>query len=179
MPSKNITDKNESDPWIISITRPNGYLHSEAFREAAEALKENFRSQGDTAIIEENTTSITTKTIILGAHLLEDFPDESNAYIYNLEKLPTFNFEENQTYKKILSKANIIDYCSQNINILGNMGIKPRGMIRIWHCKKWERIHRPSKPTYHVLVIGSITERRAGLIKELEANGIKILTLFG
>jgi len=179
MPSKNITDKNESDPWIISITRPNGYLHSEAFREAAEALKENFRSQGDTAIIEENTTSITTKTIILGAHLLEDFPDESNAYIYNLEKLPKFNFEENQTYKKILSKANVIDYCTQNINILGNMGIKARGMIRIWHCKKWERIHRPSKPTYHVLVIGSITERRAGLIKELEANGIKILTLFG
>ncbi len=179
MPSKNINDKNESDQWTISITRPNGYLHSEAFREVAEALKENFRSQGNAAIIEENTARLTNKTIILGAHLLEDYPEECNAYIYNLEKLPTLDFKKNHTYKNILGKANIIDYCSQNIKILKKMGIIPRGILRIWHCKKWERIHRPSKPTNPVLVIGSITDRRAKIIKNLEKNGINVITLFG
>ena len=172
----NFADEN---PWIISITRPRGYIHSEAFREIAEALKEKFRESGDQAYITENVETYNSKTIILGAHLLTEFPEECNAYVYNLEKLSEKSLEFNKIYTQILRVAKVIDYCSLNAELLGNAGIKVIGILRIWHTSKWERIVRPSKPIYEVVIVGSITERRKRIITHLRNQGIEIITLFG
>ena len=172
----NFADENT---WTISITRPKGYIHSEAFREIAEALKEKFRESCVQAYITENVETYNSKTIILGAHLLTEFPEECNAYVYNLEKLSEKSLEFNKIYTQILRVAKVIDYCSLNAELLSNAGIKVIGILRIWYTSKWERIVRPSKPIYEVVIVGSITERRERIITNLRNQGIEIITLFG
>src|SRR5215471_6842872 len=54
----------------ITLIRPQGYLHTEAFREIAETLQYGLEGLGHTARIQENAVDSSAVNIILGAHLL-------------------------------------------------------------------------------------------------------------
>src|SRR5580698_9627753 len=54
----------------ITLVRPDGYLHTEAFREVAETLKFGLQSLGHTAHIQENAVDAMATNVLLGAHLL-------------------------------------------------------------------------------------------------------------
>src|SRR5579871_4781030 len=74
----------------ITLIRPQGYLHTEAFREIAETLQFGLRSLGHAANIEENVVDPRATNIVLGAHLLPPGPPPtlpSGSIVYNLEQL--------------------------------------------------------------------------------------------
>src|SRR5580658_4511666 len=74
----------------ITLVRPDGYLHTEAFREIAETLQCGLQGLGHTAHIQENAVDAIATNVLLGAHLLT--PDEASivppgSIVYNLEQL--------------------------------------------------------------------------------------------
>ena len=74
----------------ITLVRPEGFLHTEAFREVAETLQCGLRSLGHTVHIQENAVDAMATNILLGAHLLS--PEEAlivppGSIVYNLEQL--------------------------------------------------------------------------------------------
>lgn len=74
----------------ITLIRPEGFLHTEAFREVAETLQFGLRSFGHTARIQENVLDGAAANLMLDSHLLS--PADALALpfgsiLYNLEQL--------------------------------------------------------------------------------------------
>ncbi len=76
--------------FLISIVRPSGYAHADAFKELAETLMFGLRRLGYAAIIRENQLSTESQTILLGANLLGPeliYQLPPSTIIYNLEQI--------------------------------------------------------------------------------------------
>jgi hypothetical protein len=74
----------------ITLVRPQGFLHTEAFREVAETLQFGLRSIGHSVEIQENVFEAGATNVLLGAHLLS--PQQAltvpeGSILYNLEQL--------------------------------------------------------------------------------------------
>ena len=114
--------------YLISIIRPNDYLHSEAFREIAETLQYGFRSLGHNSGILENVldSNVNVTNIILGAHLLSESETKSippNSIIYNMEQLGSATLSE--AYYQLAQRYRIWDYTPLN--------------IEKWQQRQWRR----------------------------------------
>ena len=114
--------------YLISIMRPEGYLHSSCFFEIAETLQYGLRSLGHDAVVAENTAGPHATTIILGAHLISPqnlgaLPD--GTIIYNLEQLGDKNVPS--YYYPLVSRYQIWDASPQNIE----------------RWKQWNCVHAP------------------------------------
>ena len=165
----------------VTLIRPQGYLHSEAFREIAETLQFGLRSLGHSAGIAENAVDRTATNLILGAHLLSPkhvplIPQGS--IIYNLEQLPGEQLP--RTYEQLARRHQIWDYSQRNIEIWKNLacGFAPVH-VPVGYVPELTRI--PAAPTQDidVLFYGSLNERRNRILKELKNLGINVHAVFG
>ena len=77
----------------VCIIRPFGYLHSEAFRDAAERIEAEAQRRGFRCKITENKIEAGWKNIVFGAHTrineIEKLKDE-DILLINLERLEEF-----------------------------------------------------------------------------------------
>src|ERR1051326_5653409 len=100
----------------ITPIRPQGYLHTEAFREIAETLQYGLEKLGHTARIQENVLDSSAANIILGAHLLSAEQMRSlppGSIIYNLEQLEGAQLRPQ--YFDLASSHRIWDYDVKNL----------------------------------------------------------------
>jgi len=167
--------------YQVTLIRPQGYLHTEAFRELAETLQIGFESLGHTSQIRENELEPGWTHVILGAHLLP--PDRMHAVppgsvIYNLEQLG--GAELRPEYYELACRHHIWDYDLRNIAKWKAMGCSCAPVhVPIGYVPELTRIPASPRPDIDVLFYGSVNERRARILNALKSAGIKVHIVFG
>src|ERR1700691_913216 len=165
----------------ITVIRPQGYLHTEAFRELAETLQAALRSLGHTARTEENLFDPGWTNLILGAHLLA--PDQmqtipQGSIIYNLEQLggPLLK----RAYYEIATRRQVWDYDLRNIAYWKQFnGAYAPVHVPIGYVPELSRIAPLPRQDIDVLFYGSLNDRRNHILNALKNAGVKVHSAFG
>jgi hypothetical protein len=167
--------------YHITIARPQGYIHSDCFREAAETLQSALRSLGHSVEIGENTINSLLTNIIFGAHLLSEQEARSlpaSTIVYNLEQLGGASLPS--WYMVLASQLLIWDYSPLNLARWKLVPcLEPPVLAEIGFVPELRRI--PSAPVQDidVLFYGSLNERRTGILRALDAAGVRVHCAFG
>jgi SAM-dependent methyltransferase len=165
----------------ITLVRPSGFLHTEAFREVAETLQFGLRSIGHTAQIQENAFDAATTNVLLGAHLLS--PQQALAVppgsiLYNLEQLdgPTLSAQ----FYEAARRHQVWDYSLQNIKKWEGLNCAYRPVyVPLGYVPELSRINTSPIQDIDVLFYGSLNERRNFIVEALRNAGAKVQTVFG
>jgi SAM-dependent methyltransferase len=165
----------------IALIRPQGYIHSEAFREAAETLQFGLRNLGHTAQIGENVVDSTATNILLGAHLLPPVDSQTvppGSILYNLEQLGGASLSP--AYYELASRHQVWDYSLRNIEKWRAMNC-PRSPVHVplGYVPELSRIKASAAQDIDVLFYGSLNERRSSILKTLQDSGVKVHIVFG
>ena len=165
----------------ITLIRPEGFLHTEAFREVAETLQFGLRSLGHTARIEENVLDAAATNLILGSHLLS--PADAlmlplGSILYNLEQLGGPSLPKQ--FYEVAMKHRVWDYSLKNIETWNVMKCAyPPVHVPLGYVPELSRIKAQPAPDIDVLFYGSLNERRIRIVKDLKDAGVKVHTAFG
>jgi hypothetical protein len=165
----------------VIVVRPQGYLHSEAFRELAETLQLGLASLGHTAQIQENLFDPGATNILLGAHLLS--PQQamlvpSGSVIYNLEQLNGADLPA--IYYELASHQQVWDYSLENLEKWNTMACAfPPVHVPLGYVPELTRIPAAHMQDIDVLFYGSLNERRNLILNALRDAGAKVRAQFG
>jgi Macrocin-O-methyltransferase (TylF) len=167
--------------YVITVIKPEGYIHSECFREIAETLQFGLRSLGHEALILDNLVDPNAINIILGAHLLEPHEEKllpAGSVIYNLEQLGAAPLSAN--YLDLAKRFKIWDYSPLNIVKWNEVGCSsPPQLVEVGYAPELRRIVSRPEQDIDVLFYGSMNEHRLSLLKELRKAGVKVHAAFG
>lgn len=165
----------------ITLVRPEGFLHTDAFREVAETLQFGLRSIGHTAQIQENVLDPAATNVLLGAHLLT--PQDTlilppGSILYNLEQLGGPSLPKQ--FYEVARQHQVWDYSLQNVNTWNVMKCAyPPVHVPLGYVPELSRIKASPTQDIDVLFYGSLNERRTRIVKALKDAGAKVHTLFG
>lgn len=180
--ARDVRDSEQSmSKFHITLVRPEGFIHSEAFREVAETLQFGLRSIGHTALIQDNTIDPTAANILLGAHLLT-LDDASlvprGSILYNLEQLGGPSLPKH--FYELARRCQVWDYSLHNIDTWKVMRCAfPPVHVPLGYVPELSRIKSAPVQDIDVLFYGSVNERRAHVVNALEGAGVKVKVLFG
>lgn len=167
--------------YHIGIIRPEGYQHSDCFREVAEGLQSALRSLGHSVVVAENSVDAQAISIVLGAHLLTREEMESlpaSTIVYNLEQLG--GSELPAWYMALASRVRIWDYSPLHIEMWKKLPcLEQPVLVEIGFAPELRRIPLNAKPEIDVLFYGSVNERRRKILADLVAAGLKVHVAFG
>jgi len=169
--------------YLISIIRPKDYLHSEAFREIAETLQYGLRALGYTAGIAENLLDSNpgVTNILLGAHLLSESEAKlipPGSIVYNMEQLGSASLSE--AYYQLAQRYLIWDYSPLNIEKWQERQcLHTPVLVEIGYVPELRRIVASPEPDIDVLFYGSINEHRLNILRQLQAAGVRVHSVFG
>jgi tetratricopeptide (TPR) repeat protein len=167
----------------IVIVAPEGYSHWQAFAEFALGLKSAFTRLGSVSEIVHNETSPHGVNLILGAHLIKD-PEQArslpdNLVIFNLEQIDGVGIERMPAYKELLARKVVWDYSPRNIarirELTGNSAVH---RLAIGYDESLACIPASASQSTDVLFYGSLNARRAAIIDQLRASGLRVRHLF-
>ncbi|MGA8153895.1 MAG: class I SAM-dependent methyltransferase [Terriglobales bacterium] len=165
----------------ITLIRPQGFIHSEGFREVAETLQFGLRSIGHAAEIGENAIDPNATNILLGAHLLPAVDANmvpANSILYNLEQLGGANLSPK--YYELASRHQVWDYSLRNIEQWRTMScLRPPVHVPLGYVPELSRIQAAPVQDIDVLFYGSLNERRSAILKALRDSGVKVHAVFG
>jgi SAM-dependent methyltransferase len=165
----------------ITLIRPEGFLHTEAFREVAETLQFGLRSIGHTARIQENVVDGAATNLILGSHLLS--PADAlllpfGSILYNLEQLGGPSLPKQ--FYEVAVKHQMWDYSLKNIDTWNVMKCAYLPVhVPLGYVLELSRIKAQRPQDIDVLFYGSLNERRIRVVKDLKDAGVKVHTAFG
>ena len=165
----------------ITLVRPEGFLHTEAFLEVAETLQFGFRSLGHTAQIRENVFDTTATNVVLGSHLLS-FKQASEipagSIVYNLEQLGGPNLPTH--FYELARRLCVWEYSPQNIKQWkATSPACPPVLVPLGYVPELSRIHPAETQDIDVLFYGSSNARRNGILIALKDAGAVVRSLFG
>ncbi|HEY0785714.1 MAG TPA: TylF/MycF family methyltransferase [Acidobacteriaceae bacterium] len=167
--------------YHIAIIRPDGYQHSDCFREVAEGLQSALRSLGHQAAVDENTIDATATNILLGAHLLTEAEAQTlfpSTIVYNLEQLGGMALPG--WYTELASRVTIWDYSPLNLARWQQVPcLRAPVLVEVGFAPELRRISSAHVQDIDVLFYGSLNERRTRILRDLMAAGLKLHTAFG
>jgi glycosyltransferase involved in cell wall biosynthesis len=168
---------------VVSLVKPEGYLHSEGLREVAETLLHGFRALGCAAELQVNGWDPQALNVVVGWHLLEDaraLALEGRGVLYNLEQMDALNEGLRNRLITLSAHFEVWDYSRRNLDLLKAHGLKgtsrhlPIGMV-----PELTRIAPAATQDLDVLFYGSVNPRRAAILEALQAAGLKVHHAFG
>lgn len=165
----------------VTLIRPQGYLHTDAFREIAETLQLGLRSLGHTATIAENLIDRSATNLLLGAHLLPPQDAQSvpaGSIIYNLEQIGGAQLQP--AYYDLARQHQIWDYDPRNIEQWKALRcIRPPVHVPVGYVPELTRITAAPTQDIDVLFYGSLNQRRNRILHALKDVGLKVHAVFG
>ena len=178
---RRVCSGNRMSIFQITLVRPRGFLHTEAFREVAETLQFGLRSIGHTAQIQENAFDTSATNILLGAHLLS--PQQAltvppGSILYNLEQIggPSLPAQ----FYELAFRRSVWDYSLQNIKKWEALSGDCRPIhVPLGYVPELTRIKPAQVQDIDVLFYGSMNERRALIVKALQEAGARVHAVFG
>ena len=167
--------------YHIGTIRPQGYQHSDCFREVAEGLQSALRTLGHTVTCGENTVDAQAASIVLGAHLLTEDEMRSlpaSTIVYNLEQLGAPNLP--QWYMEMASRVQIWDYSPLHIEMWRKVDCnQPPLLVEVGFAPELRRIRSNEVQDIDVLFYGSVNNRRLKILGALKAAGLNVQAAFG
>lgn len=167
--------------YQISLIRPQGYVHSDAFLEVAETLSGGFRRLGLPVFIAENQVDPSATNIILGFHLLNQADVDrlpSSTVIYNLEQLDAAACQALNLRLDQMRRFTVWDYSLRNIKRLAEFDCAARH-VPLGYSPELTRIEPAPEQDIDVLFYGSINERRQKVLDGLRRAGLNVHAAFG
>ncbi len=167
----------------ITLVRPEGFLHTEAFREVAQTLQFGLRSIGHAAQIQDNTIDPNATNVLLGAHLLPEQDARMvppGSILYNLEQLGGPSLPKH--FYELARLCTVWDYSLNNIKTWNVMRCASAPVhVPLGYVPELTRIQAlPLRDQdIDVLFYGSVNERRARIVNALKEAGVKVQALFG
>jgi SAM-dependent methyltransferase len=165
----------------IALIRPQGYLHTEAFRELAETLQAGLETLGHTARIQENAFAYRSTNLILGAHLLAPGQMQMippGAIIYNLEQLGGATLKS--AYYELAARQQIWDYDQRNLEYWKQLHCAYAPLhVPVGYVPELKRIASSPRQDIDVLFYGSLNPRRNQILNALKDAGVKVHAVFG
>ena len=165
----------------IALIRPQGFIHSEAFREVAETLQFGLRSIGHTAQVGENVVDAKAINILLGAHLLPACDSQivpAGSILYNLEQLGGANLSA--AYYELAARHQVWDYSLRNLEKWKTMNsLRPPVHVPLGYVPELSRIKPAPDQDIDVLFYGSFNPRRNAILNKLKDCGVNVHAAFG
>jgi O-methyltransferase/8-demethyl-8-(2,3-dimethoxy-alpha-L-rhamnosyl)tetracenomycin-C 4'-O-methyltransferase len=167
--------------YLISIIRPNGYLHSSCFQHSAEALNSALRALGHRSAIVENIVDRQATNIIFAAHLLSEAERKmlpGGTIIYNLEQIGSEHLTD--SYYGLAQRYQMWDYSTINMARWAEREClyEPK-LVEIGYAPELTRIVSAPELDIDVLFYGSVNDHRRQILMELEEAGAKVHCAFG
>jgi SAM-dependent methyltransferase len=165
----------------ITLIRPQGFIHSEAFREVAETLQYGLRRLGHTAAVGENVVDAKATNILLGAHLLPACDSQivpAGSILYNLEQIGGANLAA--AYYELAARHQVWDYSLRNLEKWKAMGCHhPPVHVPVGYAAELSRIKPNPTQDIDVLFYGSLNPRRNAILNQLKDAGVRVHAAFG
>ncbi len=167
---------------VVLIT-PEGYHHGAAFSEVMETVSCGLRSLGAQVSQDVNRLVPGPQALLFGSHLLA--PEEAHqvpdgSIIYNLEQIAESSSWCSPTYLELLERCQVWDYSARNIASLVRLGVTPPPThVPIGYVPELTRVSSSPNEDIDVLFYGSMNERRARVINQLQDLGLNAPAVFG
>jgi hypothetical protein len=180
MPKRNRIGKN-MQKYVVSVTKHEGYEHTECFREIAETLQFGLRSLGHEAQIQNNLVDPSATNIILGAHLLEPHEEKklpTGSIVYNLEQLEGATISP--MYLHLAKKFQIWDNSPLNMPRWNEIGCAfPPHLVEVGYVPELRRIVSRPEQDIDVLFYGSLNDHRSSVLRKLRETNVKVHAVSG
>lgn len=178
MPPARMTPDRVGDPAItlVRLRLPN-YTHSAAFRELEETTLHGLNRAGYRVTNAFAPTENLPRTIVFGAHLLQDAPPwPSTAIIYNTEHNASAAMRPD--YLDLLRRHIVWDYSADNAAALAARLGKPVLHVPLGYTPELATIQAADEDI-DVLFYGSLNDRRQRVLADLAAAGLRVEAPFG
>jgi len=160
----------------VVVIRPEGYVGSNVFREMAILVRESLRDLGHVAEICENAFDSAAVNIVFGAHLLANAAELPPVpwVAYQLEQMADGAPQATDEYVAVLKRAaGVWNYSSEDQAWLEARGVASK-LCPIGHHPALETCPPAAEQDIDVLFYGSKSERRAQVVEDLAASGVKV-----
>ena len=172
--------------FSIHVANTPGYAHAGAFTEVADCLSAALRDLGHVA---ERTDDITARgsgsdrVIVLGTNLVANDPAlraelPASALLYNLEQIEVGSPWCSDDLLALYRDHRVLDYSPQNIDRLADLGVTAARLLEVGYHPILPRIE-PGPEDIDVLFYGSLNDRRAAVLADLQARGAVVHHAFG
>ena len=169
----------------VLVIDPPGYGHGAVFLDVADALVHALQDLGQSArLVRGMPDEADGQTLVLGTNLLAADPQlaerlHRDAVLYNLEQIEPGSPWCGPGLVGLLARHRVVDYSRQNIARLAELGLHDVGLLEIGHHPVLERIEPATDQPIDVLFYGSLNERRADVLHELDRRGLRVHHAFG
>jgi 2-polyprenyl-3-methyl-5-hydroxy-6-metoxy-1,4-benzoquinol methylase len=166
--------------FAVTVVSPEGYAHSEAFREVGETIHHGLVELGHDSILTNEFGSIERRHIVLGANLLPrcKVDPPAGSILYNLEQISVGSPWLKPELLELFRHFEVWDYSRHNVVELAKLGITNVRLLPIGSVPQLTRIAKAAEDI-DVLFYGSINPRRQVILDALVSRGVKVKTLFG
>lgn len=168
--------------FAVVLVSPPGYVHSEGLREVAEVVHYGLLASGYDSILSTRLDEPGRRSILLGAHLLSRFKLERprpGSILYNLEQIDPESGWIGDGYLALLRGYAVWDYSQHNIARLRQRGVRNLHHVPLGWTPEIGRIAPAAVQDIDVLFYGSVNERRARLLRALQARQVSVKHVFG
>lgn len=166
--------------WIVT---PKGYIHSQAFSEAAYALQSAFEVLGGSAPLVRNIDEWNGRIpIVYGGNLLREDAIRAlpkGSIIINLEQVSPESTWMTRNYGKLLHAFPVLDYSPRNRQKLIDAGFAHAELLEVGYTAQLSRIEHAPDKDIDVLFYGSLNAERKAILDQLTALGLNVVHLFG
>lgn len=166
--------------FAIVVVSPPGYIHSEAFREVAQAIFHGLEKAGCDVVWSDTPFVGGRIPIVFGANLVAhawELP--AHAVVFNLEQIDSQSAWMKEPYLSILRTHVVWDYSARNVEMLRDKGISRICHMPIGHVPELERIEPAAEKDIDVLFYGSLNPRRQAVIDQIKSHGLNVVSVFG
>lgn len=170
-------------PVHICRVAPEGYVHHRAFDEVVETLEYAARTLGYPVDVVWNALPQDGLNLVVGAHLLE--PAVARAFtpatvVCNFEPIDLQTTFTDWSRLDAVRGATVWDYSVRNVEYIraltGNVNVTH---VPIGYAPGLSRIAPAGSQDIDVLFYGSLNDRRAHILDQLDARGLTVMRAFG
>jgi FkbM family methyltransferase len=168
--------------FAVTILRQPGNIHSECFRDLAETVNAGLNALGHDSVIAEELSVPGRRSIVFGSNLIANldapvaFPGGS--ILYNLEQIYDGSPWLTPDLIAAFRAHTVWDYSRANIGALAAYGVTAQH-VPVGYVPALSRISPSPAPDIDVLFIGSLAERRLGILRALERQGARVVAIYG
>jgi acetyltransferase-like isoleucine patch superfamily enzyme/SAM-dependent methyltransferase len=168
--------------FTILLLSPTNYTHSSALQEISETLNDGLRQLGYDSLISQEVQA-GRRHIVLGSHLLNalDINLPKDSILYNLEQISPDSPWLTHHLLEQFKAFEVWDYSLTNLQNLQSLGVNHVKHVPIGYTPGLSKIPQYSidQQDIDVLFYGSLNDRRDRILQELQAQGVKVASLFG
>jgi len=167
--------------FAVVVLQPQGYVHSAAFAEAAQAFQAALQGLGHDALASTNAVHADRVNVLFGAHLVGNLAPAAlpeRTVIFNLEQIRPALLQERPFFLQLLRAFPVWDYHPANLQALAGHGVSGQ-LVRLGYARALTRIAHAEEQDIDVLFYGSRSERRRQVIRSLAEAGLRVHSEIG